>query len=310
MLGLFSWSSSASAEERKAGDIPQGRVFSDQDNQAAWNFWTDENLKNARPLPLPQISPEDRPQGSDNQLDQKADLQLPQLYEETIAAAARGDSTKTPYKYAGKLFFTKWNGTPHYCTAASVGDPSVVLTAAHCVIDPDSGTLNTNFEFREGYSGGNGVRRTPDCVLVNPNWSGASGQWTRTQYDYAFFKMRQPSSGQLPLRVNWSYTYAASLGYPAAIDNGEYIQVVTGPVAKVNLPVRVFGMKVYDDRYTAGISGGPWLGDFQEGTSFGNYAISVNSATYSQEPGVVWVYGPYFDSSTSSLFRRVRQGCR
>jgi hypothetical protein len=124
-------------------------------------------------------------------------------------------------------------------------------------------------------------------------------------------KMSSSSSGSITLKVNWSYSYAASIGYPFAIDGGEYLQVVSGWIGPVSLPVQVYGMQLFEPDFGAGSSGGAWIGDLQEGSSSGNLAISVNSIYYSDPlSGILWIYGPYFENSTSNLFRRVKRGCR
>jgi hypothetical protein len=115
------------------------------------------------------------------------------------------------------------------------------------------------------------------------------------------------------LKINWSYTDAASIGYPFAIAGGESMQQVFGLIGKVPVGPAVYGMRVYEPNFAEGVSGGSWIAELTEGSAtIGNYAISVNSSYY-RDPndlGILWVYGPYFDSLTSSLFQRVRRGCR
>jgi V8-like Glu-specific endopeptidase len=314
---------SAHAQGEHPDDFVQGKIFREDEQKAVTEFWTMDRMKQAQPLPMPQIVPPDREQPQDQSLRTRSHFQTyrnrslrsgesESPVEEIIASASMADVTKPPFSFGGKLFFTKGDRS-HYCTGEYVGDASVVLTASHCIIDRVTGSLNSNFLFVQAYAAGPGHLRSIACVLASPNWFGAANQWERIHYDYAFLKTQQASSGRMRLKINWSYTDAASIGYPFAITGGESMQQVFGLIGKVPVGPAVYGMRVYEPNFTEGVSGGSWIAELTEGSAtIGNYAISVNSSYY-RDPndlGILWVYGPYFDSLTSSLFQRVRRGCR
>jgi V8-like Glu-specific endopeptidase len=81
-----------------------------------------------------------------------------------VAAQGRaGNVNSVPLEWAGKLFYSEPSGD-YVCSGQFIG-PNVILTAAHCVRDPDSGDWYRNFEFQLQYNNGSYSRAyRPSCV--------------------------------------------------------------------------------------------------------------------------------------------------
>ena len=138
------------------------------------NVWSPSRLRRAQPLPLPGLVP-----GSVNirpPLTAPAPAEIVQpkaitLHDSSIPAAL----AMPPLKWAGKFFFTESKGDA-VCSAQFIA-PNVVLTAAHCVRDPENGAYYSNFMFALQYHDGASSQRYGwQCVATPDGWVRAGGR--------------------------------------------------------------------------------------------------------------------------------------
>ena len=115
----------------------------DPDPQAALDYWTPERMRAATEV-APPSSP-GQAKGSTDRAASKAakapDFEVPAGFE-----------TLYPYRVQGRIFMVK-NGGNSSCSATVVTSATLnlVTTAAHCLFDPDTGSVAGNLVFVPGY---------------------------------------------------------------------------------------------------------------------------------------------------------------
>lgn len=199
---------------------------------------------------------------------------------------------------------------------------NVILTAAHCVIDPETGTLATEKKlvFIPGYHNGIG----PDGT-----WEATRYGTTKSWAEWAKKKVTPPNEGEdlafLLLEANQerenvhygenvervvgsfgigfdqacSQTYT-QFGYPAESPyNGEilYSHVAAYAGTDTNPAILPRPVKIASD-FTRGASGGPWT----IGSSGVPTAVSLTAYGYEGQPG--YLYGPYFGETARKVYER------
>ncbi|MCB1499600.1 MAG: trypsin-like serine protease [Bauldia sp.] len=218
-----------------------------------------------------------------------------------------GNVLSKPLYWAGKLFFRAPDGD--YVCSGQFISPNVVLTAAHCVRDSDTGAWYQDLIFALQYNSGQyGAVYSYDCVATRNSW--VQPGFEKFLSDYAMIRVDKPSrTGNFGTHWGWrgAYNEANKIGYPGGVADGEVIQVEHGPIAFVDGVVQLTHGNTADQ---GGSSGGAWIGQYSdaEGNNDGNYIISVESFGYDEEPGID--YGPYLDENFKSLWDYVENGCK
>lgn len=205
---------------------------------------------------------------------------------------------------------------PYRCSGSVISSPAgdVVLTAGHCVLDPETGTVASYLVFIPGYREG-----------AEPY-----GEWAATEYatteqwemtagssepdeagDVAMLKLAgngagaspQSTVGALGIAFNQprAQTYT-QYGYPAEKPyDGELLYSHTAAYAGGDSSFAPATMKIASD-FTAGSSGGPWTVS-SGGTPV---ALSVTDYGYESHPG--YLYGPYFGSLVERVYELITTG--
>jgi hypothetical protein len=248
----------------------------------------------------------------------------------TAAAAAAqnglwpGSYAANPNRQVGKLFF--WTGTRwSHCAATAINseNKSLVLTAGHCVYNPDPD--------QNGYVGGNGQWYSDVYFCPGYEYGCKLGRWnarqiyTTNSWFYGSGTYRQ---------YDWRDDIAVVLVSPNT--QGNLVNVTGGQGIGFNQSVNQyrfsFGYPVSDPRWpeysysgqdldwcpgrdgydgaghlfiactmTGGASGGPWLTNVSS-----SWLGTVNGVNSHKAWGGAYMGSPYFDSTESWLFQYAR----
>lgn len=243
----------------------------------AGNYWTRERLARAVP---------DEP---------VADVRSAKV----MQGEKRADVTKIPYKYGGKLFYTR-DGVDRMASAQFAEKEDIILAAAHSMYI--GGKKAQNIVFFRGYDDGGGTKFEVDRAAVTTAWTAVSSDpmsYKRTQSDYAVLHAKAKSdTGFFPITTEADFTQTIVMGYPSAFDGGK--RMYQGETAK---------WARAGDTYVArppvlgpGSSGGAWfVGDEESGYSL----VSVVSGGSSTE-----MQGAVMTEKTMGLIGYVAGGCQ
>jgi hypothetical protein len=241
-------------------------------------------------------------------------------------------ATQNPNAQVGKLYFDTQPGpavTWSHCTATAINteNKSFVLTAGHCVYNPDpdkdgiiqggasrNGYWYENVQFCPGYDHGCnlGVWYARNLYTTN-SWFYGTG--TPARYDWSddmavVLVSRSATNGYLTDAVGGQGIdfnrpvglYRTSFGYPAPdwrfpqySYSGENLVYCNGYDSYDGAGHVVIGCTM-----TGGASGGPWI--INANANWLGYVNSVNS----HKPAAETMGGPYFDSTELNLFQYTR----
>jgi len=274
---------------------------------ALTEFWTEQRLQQAQPMPLPVVDPSAL--GSARPAEPKSEA-LRSGAAKVLRGSdsgVSGDVSEQPLDRAGKLYFSKADGD-YVCSAQFIA-PGILVTAAHCVRDSKTGQWATRVIYKSQYFRGKGKEYSTECLGSHKGWvSGDSSRWT---WDYAMIKLRGGTDeGHLGWQIGWwgQHSTATKIGYPSDIEDGKVIQVEVGRLFKTADP-KIIGLDHGNALNKGGSSGGAWVGRYDpRGSPRSNYIITVNSFGYPDQPGIS--FGPYWDSKMEDLLKYAQRGCR
>ena len=250
-------------------------------------------------------------------------------------AALAGNPTVAPLNRAGMLLYETLKGASGVCTAQFVAS-NVILTAAHCVRDRETGKFFdvSKMFFGLQYQNGQASRVfKSQCSFTVRGWVmpsvpnmtaqqksvALSKTW---QFDYAFIVLdgRSPN-GWNEVTANWKsgeWRGATATGYPGKLLDGAVIQQKRGnlfTLQQVDIAedpdlenVLVLWHGALD--FTQGSSGGAWIGNMGSDTSKpdNNRVLSVTSfGMPNSRPGAS--FGPYLNDNFLNLFNLAKAGC-
>jgi hypothetical protein len=297
----------------------------------------DEIVRNSRPMRAPRHTvavglASDEPRGTTERhagaaAGQPAPLTAPSSASAAQNGAWTGAFNQAPNRQIGVLFFDTKIGNGEvwsHCSATAINSEnrSTVVTAGHCVFNPDpdeNGRVDGNgywyehVQFCPGYQYGCKLGRWHSRAMwTTPSWFYGSG--ANRAYDWrddvAMVVVKSnPSKGLLVNAVGaqgiafnesvgimrHAFGYPASdWRFPAFVYDGKDLIYCRGR------DVYAAGRVLIACTMTGGASGGPWL--IRPNASWGGYVNSVNSH---KESGPT-MSGPYFGSAEQELFRYVR----
>lgn len=203
------------------------------------------------------------------------------------------------------------------CTAQFIS-ANVLLTAAHCVRDDNTGLFFKNFVFDLEYKAGGLLHRYGyRCAATKNGWVTAVAQNAGVDhydYDYAMILTTERSmTGWLGVSWNWrnsGFTTATKIGYPSGLQGGQIIQVDLGPLSFTNWDENIASLVHGKPQEQGGTSGGAWIHDlaWSSGDQNKNHVISVSSHTRGGIESTI--YGPYLDDGYKDLRDYTARGCQ
>ncbi|HLL27906.1 MAG TPA: trypsin-like serine protease [Xanthobacteraceae bacterium] len=286
----------------------------DQERAVRWN---EGRLRNAKPLPIPVAkttpgAPKPVPPSGPRSA---GPGESGPAHNVGAADKMTGDPNSYPLRWAGKFFFSKPGEGDYICSAQFIA-PRIVLTAAHCVRDDNTGQWYRDFEFDLQYERGKTTQKlTPKCFATWSGWvHGSSDDDDRFwHFDYAMLLTGEDSkTGNFGWQYNYDpaqYPKAYKVGYPADILDGEVIQVDGGPLTAPETRPGLVRLEHGNPNNTGGSSGGAWVGNYSTSlTQDSNRVISVTSHHVNDETTVS--FGPEFDQNFKGLMDFVQRGCK
>ncbi|MFJ6571884.1 trypsin-like serine peptidase [Streptomyces sp. NPDC091292] len=274
------------------------------EQRAALHFWTDERLRTARDMTT---SPTTTATATATAAEKAPHIQVPPL----SAPATITPNTPTPPSLrassptawtgdglisttAGKVFFQNASGGTFACSAtvANSDNRSVVLTAAHCVVNSGTGEVYRNWVFIPGYANGNRPfgTFTASRLITDAQYVSTAGN---ANWDFAFAVLGTVNGRTVGDTVGAEgiafnsptgrHVHSFGYGGSAAEGNGERLNHCEGDeFADAGRPGST--MWGIDCVQTGGSSGGGFLADFNTGNGggylIGNISVSAGANEY------------------------------
>lgn len=239
------------------------------------DYWTPERKKSAIPIML----------GAEDVIEK---------FDVTVTDPAKADLSKMPFAAGGKLFFSR-AGTNYVASANIMESHNLLLTAAHCVQDKDTGQIGENFLFERCYDSGNASEKlTFKTVALKEFWY-SEKKW---KWDYAIVILNSDSNVDTPLHYSTEDVAGKTVtafGYPVNYYNGKSMVFVKGSVAsREDHTWLINGCKM-----RGGSSGGAWvLEDDKTVIGVNSYGPVSTSVDYEGSP--------IFDENFESLYQYVQ----
>lgn len=286
-------------------------MFVSQDDLAkARDYWTEERLSNATPKVMPEISDEEianinneaikliGPKVIAKSIPPKSSTSRPS----EIGIPTEADVKEVPFNKAGKLYFTESDGTEHSCTAQFVGQLNILLTAATCIRDKETGQYYSKFKFHQAYREGEETAKILGIgAATRESWVVGAGKHSNRKVDYGFIITETESqSGAMGLIAGLLFNDLYAIGYASNYSNSKILQKVQGKLAGVKDGVAAMS----GNPFARGAGGGAWIAELSPGSQWtGNYVVGNNASHKSDDPNTD--YGPFYDEDFESLYKQV-----
>ena len=205
----------------------------------------------------------------------------------------QADMSKMPFITGGKLFFTL-DGVDYVASGNIFMKNNLLLTAAHCVQDDNTGHLAENFVFERCYTGElSSEDFTFRTVALKENWyTEKDNKW-----DYAIAILNRDSTVEKPLQYkieNLVGRTVTASGYPTDIFDGAQMMYITGSVDE-----RPDSWMIRGGKLTNGASGGAWV------LEDGETVVGLNSFNGTTAKGVSYIGSPKFGAEFDKLYNYV-----
>ncbi|MEU8972187.1 trypsin-like serine protease [Streptomyces monashensis] len=202
--------------------------------------------------------------------------------------------------------FEKDDQGAHFCTASVVQSPgrNMLITAAHCAFDADSGQPLNDLVFAPGYRNGDepsGLWKVSK-VVVDERWATSQDE----DLDFAFLLLEQKDGkdiqdllGGNTLGVNRGFDNKVKItGYPASRDT---------PISCRNRTTKFSGtqLRIQCTDLEDGTSGSPWLTGYDPKSHTGTVIGVLGGHEGGGDQDDV-SYAAYFDDDVAKLYRRAQ----
>lgn len=227
------------------------------------------------------------------------------------AAAADEGSAYTPRRTEQDArigtIFAKDDTGDHFCTASVVQSPgrNMLITAAHCAFDPDSGAPTDDLVFAPGYRDGEeptGLWKVRK-VVVDHRWADSDDE----DLDVAFLVLEAKEGKQIQdvlggntLGINRGFHNEVTItGYPSSRDT---------PITCRNRTTKFSNtqMRIHCTDFEGGTSGSPWIADYDTKSRTGTVIGVLGGHQGGGDEDDV-SYAVYFDEDIAKLYRRAQQ---
>lgn len=217
-----------------------------------------------------------------------------------LQATVPVDVTATPYKYGGKLFYTR-DGNDYQASAQFVAEDNVVLAAAHSMWRGDKQA--NNVIFYRAYDNGAGTRFNVDQAAILTAWIAISADppsLVRAASDYAALRTTANSdAGKFTLSKDGAFTNVVMMGYPGNFGGGE----VMYKQDSAKLATVGGAYQAAPTEFGTGASGGAW---FVSGGVSPIVSV-VSGQIYSA--ATLTMIGPALTDTTEAMIAFVKGGC-
>jgi len=248
--------------------------------EASEDYWTEERRDGA--------IPEDDGGAIDNSPDV-----------EQLQVTAPVDVTTTPYKYGGKLFYTR-DGVNYQASAQFAVEDNILLAAAHSMWRGDKQA--ENIVFYRAYANGGGTKYDIDRAAILTAWIAISADppsLGRAASDYAALRTTKASeAGVFTLSKDGGFTDVTMMGYPDNFGGGE----VMYKQDSTKLATVGSAYQAAPTEFGTGSSGGAWF------VAGGTPIVSVVSGRILNGRTMTMI-GPALTDTTEEMIAFVKDGC-
>ncbi len=203
------------------------------------------------------------------------------------------DLSRMPFITGGKLYYSM-DGTDFVASASIFERTNLLLTAAHCIQNKNTGNLGEKYLFERCHQGESASEQlTFRTVAVKEFWYSEK----KSKWDYSIVILDQDAAVDTPLKYSLegiADKTVTAFGYPTNYYNGDSMVYITGtPVRGADSTWLIGGCKM-----RKGASGGAWV--LEDGqTVVGVNAFIASPATAS------YLGSPIFDENFESLYQYV-----
>lgn len=252
-------------------------IFDVQTVNSSLEYWTEERMRNAVPFGIELPAP--------------AGMEYkPILAEEGEVKTA--DLSKPPFSSGGKIFFTI-QGKDYCGSAEFCADKKLILTAAHCLRDRDTGEWVENIVFQRGYNNGFYKQKIKiRAAALKSYWCGKP-VIDCYQWDYGFgITDEEAEVTPLEYEKNILSEQVQAFGYPGNYHQGQKMVYANGEIESGTHAEKTI-LRMQGNPMKQGCSGGAWV------SSASGKVVGVNSFIYATEEKAV--YGPVLTNDFESL---------
>lgn len=251
--------------------------FDDNETRSANEFWTPGKLQLSKPKPLPVVTEEGT--GMPGKVMPSGIIQSVPGFDpgqqKLKGTPSEADVHQRPFWNGGKLYFVEPAGVA--CGSAQFcGDPNILLTAAHCLMDHKTGKYFETFTFWQAYKIGIANIVGVKAMIVMDKYFDGKDDFTDgiSPYDFGFIITKSASNaGWLGWATGINYNSWTAIGYPANYQGGNLMQKVDGTKGYM----KAGNVQMLGNPMRSGCSGGAWIAELNTQQISGNFAVGLNS---------------------------------